>query len=167
MPVLTQLATLSAGLIATGTAAVGIHAAADDPPAPVAAPSPDVACGAVWDRLPTGLRDDLTALRDLTPAERARAVRGIRRHALAGAYGDRVQTFAEHRDHRRAVIWKRLPTDLRHDLRGVRRAAPDERAALLSDVRDHALAGDYGDRVQQAAERLQDRRDECLPSSAG
>jgi hypothetical protein len=167
MPVLTQLATLTVGLLATGTAAVGVHAASDHAQDSAEPGTVRVPCGAVWDRLPAELRTDLQSLRDLSPAERAREVPKIRRHALAGDYGDRVQSFAEHRDRRRAWIWMRLPADLRHDLREVRRATPAERADLVAEVRDHALAGDYGDRVQLGAERIQDRRDTCRPSSAG
>lgn len=95
--------TLTAGALASGAAIVGTTLTS----APSQADEPTtrtVACGAVWERLPAELRADLTALQDLTPTERRAAVKEIRRDALQGEYGDRVQRVAERRSDRRADL---------------------------------------------------------------
>ncbi len=57
--------------------------------------------GEIWKRLPAGLRSDLKALRSMSPEERMAAVKDIRKSALAGDYGAKIQQFAEHRQQRR------------------------------------------------------------------
>ena len=126
-----------------------------------------VPCGAVWERLPEDLQGDLRALKDLSPAERPAAVRQLREDALAGGYGSQVQQFAERRDERRAWVRRHLPDQVRQDLKAALQADDEERRAALQEVRDAALAGEYGDRVQQAAERRQERRDACRPGETG
>ncbi|MBZ5739115.1 hypothetical protein [Nocardioides mangrovi] len=158
MGLITSIAAVTTGVVATGATLAGAHATTTSTPQ---ADAPTIACGAVWDRLPDALQDDLAALRGLSPAERTKAVRAIRKDALAGEYGDRVQSIAERRVGHRAEVWKRLPADLRHDLREARQADPADRAAAVDEIRTNALAGEYGDRVQTIAERLADRRDAC------
>lgn len=120
-----------------------------------------VPCGAMWEHLPAPLKDDLRALRELPPGERPEAALEIRRHALAGEYGPRVQNFAAHRREVRGRIWAHLPPELRQDIKAARELAPEERRAAFEDIRAGALAGDYGERVQEVAERIQHRRAVC------
>lgn len=120
-----------------------------------------VPCEAVWNRLPEDLRADLTAVRDLPAAERPDAVAEIRADALAGEYGETVAEAAAQMQDRRADVYAQLPEELQQDLEDVRALPPGERADAAQGVRDSALAGDYGDRVQGFAERLQDRRETC------
>lgn len=53
------------------------------------------------DRLPDDLRADLEALRALPDEEKVAAVQELRADALAGDYGDQVQTYAERMQQRR------------------------------------------------------------------
>lgn len=156
MVLLNSAVTLVVGSLATGATVLGVTTSAatdgDEPTLP---------CGAVFERLPDALQDDLSALEAMTPVERRAALVSIRRDAVRGAYGDRVQRFAAHRDEHRAAVLDRLPVALRHDLREARRLPVDERAAAYAEIRDRALAGDYGERVQQGAERIVKRREAC------
>lgn len=95
------VATLTAGTLATGAAIAGtaLTAAATDP---ADRPHRDLPCGAVWDRLPQELRDDLAALEEMSPQERRAALEDVRHEALQGGYGDRVQRVAERMADRRA-----------------------------------------------------------------
>lgn len=137
-------------------------------PAPATGPTGStVPCGAVWERLPEDLRGDLRALEEMSPAERAAAVRQIREDALAGDYGSTVQQFAERRDERRDRIRRHLPEDLRDDLKAALEAEDGDRRDALLAVREAALSGEYGDRVRQAAERRQERRETCRPGASG
>jgi hypothetical protein len=166
MAVLTSLATIATGVVASGAALVGVHAG-DGPVDTSTSSSSALPCGAARDALPEALQKDLAALRDLAPAQRRSEAREIRRKALAGEYGDRAQSVAERRAGHRGEVWKRLPRELRRDLREVRSTAPEERAAAREEVRANALAGEYGARVRTAAERIQERRATCHPDSAG
>lgn len=120
-----------------------------------------IPCGAVWDRLPADLRDDLAAVRDLPGSERPEALAGIRDDALAGEYGAEVAAGAQRIQERRADVFAQLPADLQDDIEAVRALPPGERADAAREVRDGAVAGEYGERVQSFAERLQHRREVC------
>lgn len=55
--------------------------------------------------------------------------------------------------------WLWLPADLRGDLKSLRHLEPgEERHDAARDIRDRALDGEYGDAVQDRAERVRDRR---------
>lgn len=153
MPLIQTAGLFAAGLLTTSS----LFAA----PAPVTDDGPRVPCGAVWSRLPQDLRDDLSAVRNLPDGERDEALRTIRRDALDGDYGPRVQRFAERRDERVRAVRRALPPELRGDLRAARRLDGEERADAYREVRDGALAGDYGDRVQEVATAVQERREAC------
>lgn len=134
---------------------------------PAPATEPTVPCGAVWERLPDDLRGDLRALEDMSPAERATAVRQIHEDALAGDYGSTVQQLAERRDERRDRIRRHLPDELRDDLEAALEAGDGDRRDALVAVREAALAGEYGERVQRVAELRQERRETCRPGASG
>ena len=125
-------------------------------PAP-AADEPRIPCGAIWKWLPTELKKDLRGVRKLPPAQRLAELADIRKAALAGEYGPAVQRFAEHR----AVRWARLPKALRRDLAAAQKLPLEERREALRQIRKDALDGDYGQRVQTIAERLDKRRKLC------
>ncbi len=165
MPLLHTAALLGTGILSAGTL-FGVVATGDDTGTDPGTGKVSVPCGAVWDRLPAELRNDLDDLKALPSAERPQAVREIRREARTGAYGERVQQFAQHRDERVERVLSRLPDELRDDLRAARALPAEERAAALAEVRDRALAGGYGDRVQQVAERIRDRRAACAPAGS-
>ncbi len=60
---------------------------------------------------------------------------------------------------RLVAVWKYLPAELRSDLNTVADLpAGTERADEARAVRDRALAGDYGPRVQERATKAQERR---------
>lgn len=158
MPLIQTAGLFTAGLLTTGSLFAGATPqAADDA-------SDDglrVPCGAVWSRLPADLRADLTAARELPEGERLAALRAIRRDALDGDYGDRVQQFAERRGQRVRAVRRLLPADLKVDLREARGLTADERADAYRDIRDGALSGEYGVEVQRVAETVAERREAC------
>jgi hypothetical protein len=108
-----------------------------------------------WLRLPADLRGDLSAIRDLPADERQAALREVRHGALDGQYGAGVQEKAEALKVRRLDAWATMPPELRADLVELRQAAPGERRALAEEIAQNALDGDYGDKAQATAERIQ------------
>ncbi|MEZ5096286.1 MAG: hypothetical protein R2731_09260 [Nocardioides sp.] len=154
LQLITGIATAAA--LGAGSLVAGVAAAQHEPQLP---------CGAVWQQLPESLRDDLTDRRTMTPEQRGPALRELRREALEGGSGPGVQQRAErwvaHRDGHRAWVRTRVPAQLRRDVHAALGLAPDERHDALAAVRDRALAGGYGDRVQAVAEAMQQRRETC------
>ena len=120
-----------------------------------------IPCGAVWNKLPEELQADLKELRDLPPQERPAAAKEIRADALAGEYGKAVQRWSERRDERRAWVRARMPRELKRDLAQAWQLPAGERRDAFLEIRDDALAGDYGRKVERVAEQLQERREEC------
>jgi len=154
MPLIQTAGLVTAGLLTTTSLFAGATSAADDD-------GPRVPCGAVWSRLPADLRADLTAARDLPAGQRVDALEEIRADALHGQYGDRVQQLAHDRQERVRAVRRLLPADLRADLRQARDLSGEAQVEAYEDVRDGALAGEYGDRVQHVAEAVQQRREAC------
>jgi hypothetical protein len=154
MPLIQTAGLFAAGLLTTST----LFGA---PPAADTDDGPRIPCGAVWSRLPEALRADLVAVRALPAGERVEALREIRRDALDGDYGDRVQRLAERRVERLRAIRRALPDDLRADLREARSLSGEDRVEAYREIRDGALAGEYGERVQEIAVKVQERREAC------
>lgn len=63
-------------------------------------------------------------------------------------------SFGEHFLH----AWLRLPADLRGDLSAIRDLPAEVRPEAARDVRQGALNGEYGEKVQMGAERIKERR---------
>ncbi len=102
------------------------------------------------------LRADLKAARALDGQARIDAVKKVRANAKAGEYGAKVEKRVDRRSDRRAAFLALLPDELRADLKELK-AMPsgDERKAKRDQIRKDALAGKYGDKVEQAAKLLQ------------
>ena len=157
MPLIQTAGLFAAGLLTTSGLFTGsVPGATPDDGA-------QVPCGAVWSQLPDDLQEDLRAVRDLPAGEKAGALREIRRDALDGGYGDRVQHFAERRDERIRAVRRALPDEMRADLRAARDLTGEARIDAYREIRSGALAGEYGDRVQEVAVRVEERREACLP----
>lgn len=156
MPLIQTAGLFAAGLLTTSSLFAGTVPSTDD--------GPRIPCGAVWSQLPEGLRADLTAVRALPDGQKAAALREIRRDALDGDYGDRVRRFAERRHERVRAVRRALPKDLRTDLRDARRLTGEDRADAYRDIRAGALAGEYGERVQEVATTVKERREACAES---
>ena len=159
------LAAGAAGLVAAGlTVATMVPSSTAPEPVtdvtPTATQAPALACGAVRDRLPDALAEDLEALHDLEPGERRGALREIRRTALDGGYGERARLVAERRAHR-ARLREQLPVELREDLRELRSLPAEERAEAARGLAERARAGEYGPRAQEVAARIEERRAIC------
>lgn len=157
MPLIQTAGLFAAGLLTSSSLFAGAAPGTDETP-------PQVPCGAIWSHLPDDLRADLTAVRGLPAGEKAEALREIRRDALDGDYGDRVQRIAERRDERIRAVRRALPEELRTDLREARGLDGEERLDAYREIRAGALAGDYGERVQDVAEAVQQRREACRAS---
>lgn len=156
------VAGLMATVVVAAGSAFGIPALTGDG----AGPDVTVPCGAIWQRLPQDLRDDLTALRQLPPEERFAAARQVRHDARGGDYGTRVQRWADHADERRRAIWSRMPSSLQQDIKEARALPAAERFDAFQAIRTAALDGEYGDQVRQVAQRLEDRRQACGPDAS-
>ena len=55
-------------------------------------------------------------------------------------------------------IWRQLPDELQADLKHLRELEPSARRDAAIEIRQKALAGDYGDETQARAEMMKDRR---------
>lgn len=156
MPLIATAGLFAAGLLTTSSLFAGLAPSTDD--------GPRIPCGAVWAQLPADLQSDLQTVRGLPDGEKAAALREIRRDALDGGYGARVQRFAERRNDRLRAIRRALPAELRADLREARRLGGDDRVDAYREVRSGALGGEYGERVQEFAVTVQERREACRDS---
>jgi hypothetical protein len=157
MPLIQTAGLFAAGLLTTSGLFTGAV------PATSSDDGLQVPCGAVWSQLPEDLQADLRAVRALPVGEKADALREIRRDALDGDYGDRVQRFAERRDERIRAIRRALPDAMRADLREARDLTGQARLDAYREIRAGALDGEYGDRVQEVAAKVQERREACRP----
>lgn len=158
MPLIQTAGLFAAGLVATTSLIAGATNGADDADGPDTTAA-DVPCA--LSALPAELRDDLTAVRDLPEGERLDALRTIREDASQGDYGARVQQLAQGRNDRARALRRLLPEDLKGDLREARDLPGGDQAAALRDIRDGALGGEYGERVQQLATSVQRRLEAC------
>ena len=55
-------------------------------------------------------------------------------------------------------VWRQLPDELQADLKHLRELEPSARRDAAIEIRQKALAGDYGDEAQAKAEMMKDRR---------
>lgn len=101
-------------------------------------------------------RADLKDARELTGEARTDAVKKVLEAAKAGEYGDKVEKLVTHKGKHLARIWAHAPQELKDDLKEVREAAPEDRAALKHEIFTNALDGDYGDKAQKHAEKLKE-----------
>ena len=100
---------------------------------------------------------DMKAARQLKGKARADAVKKVVADAKAGKYGDKIEKRFDRRAAHRAAIFALLPDELQADLTKLRAMEPgDDRKAYRDDIRQKALDGGYGDKVQEAAKKLQD-----------
>jgi hypothetical protein len=157
-----MLVPILTGAVVSAVSVVGLTTLATGPSSStVGADDLQVPCGAVWNHLPADLRDDIEAVEALPDAEKPAAIRAIRADALAGDYGAKVARAAERIQERRARVVEQLPEELQADLEALR-ALPDQaKVAAARELRADALAGEYGDKVQGFAERMQKRRETC------
>ena len=148
---------LLATTLLAGTAAVaGPAYAASDP-----GDAEPTACQQVWDAFPAALQDDIKAAVELPLRERRRAFHAIRYAALHGGYGDAVQAWAERVRERRIELWKEFPDQLKADVRAAWSLPLREQRRAMLAIRYAALHGEYGDRVQELAEKRREFRQGC------
>lgn len=102
------------------------------------------------------LRADLKAGRALEGQARIDALKKVRADAKAGEYGEKIEKRADRRSDRHAAFFALLPDKLQADLKELKAMpAGDERKAMREQIRKDALAGEYGEKVQEAAKLLQ------------
>jgi hypothetical protein len=158
-------ATALTGVLLTGGALSASAAPATEPAGTTCVAAQKVA--AAWKALPTDLKDDIRSLKALPADQRPAAAREIKQGALAGDYGTTVQTRAKELVAKAATAVRSWPAALRSDVREMRAATGDARRDLRRQIADKALAGDYGDAVQQKAEQIKasDIWQGCGPST--
>lgn len=101
------------------------------------------------------LLKDLKAARDLDGQAKVDALKKVRADAKAGKYGDKIEKRAHRKSDKRAAFFALLPDDLQADLKELKAMpAGDERKAKRQQIRKDALAGEYGEKVKEAAELL-------------
>lgn len=101
------------------------------------------------------LKADLKAARALDGQARIDALKKVRADARAGVYGDKIEKRIDRRSDRHGAYFALLPDDLQADLKELKAMpAGDERKAKRDQIRKDALAGEYGEKVQEAAELL-------------
>ena len=152
---------MATAIVTAGTALVGVGALS---PAGASMPATATAtahCRHPLKHLPPRLRKDLRHARHLPAGQRGPAVHRVVQKARQGGYGAKAKTWAEHRIQHHKRVWKSLPTKLRHDLRAVHKLPAADRPAARKAIRAKVLAGDYGTRVQQRAERKRAHRQAC------
>ena len=147
--------TAIATLAASAALATGVSVAPSPLVSAATGHSGQTACERVWAALPSAMQDDIKAALSLDGQEQHRALVAVRYGALHGTYGDRVQRGARALQHRRHEIWRTLPDQLKADVRAARSLPWPERREAFLTIRDNALQGAYGDRVQQLVERRQ------------
>lgn len=157
MPLIQTAGLFAAGLLTTSGLFPG------PPPATTTDDGPRIPCGAVWSKLPDDLKADLRAVRALPVGEKPEALREIRRDALGGDYGARAQRIAERREERIRAVRRALPSEMEVDLRAARSLTGAERLEAYREIRAGALDGEYGERVQEVATAVRERREACLP----
>lgn len=119
------------------------------------APSPEAKAEAKADR--QALRAAMKAARQLEGQARADAIKQVVADAKAGKYGDKIEKRFDRREAHRAAVFALLPDELQADLKELRAMEPgDDRKAFRDEIRQKALDGGYGEKVQEAAEKLQD-----------
>jgi hypothetical protein len=117
--------------------------------------SPDAKADAKADR--AAFHAAMKAARQLKGQARVDAIKKVAADAKAGKYGDKIEKRFDRRADRRAAVFALLPDELQADLTKLRAMAPgDERKAYRDEIRQKALDGGYGDKVKEAAEKLQD-----------
>jgi hypothetical protein len=145
--------TATALLVGAAVVAVPVSAGAhDDEPTP---------CQQLWDSFPVALQDDIEAALDLPLRERRRAFIDIRYDALHGDYGADVQAWAEKVRERRLEIWKKLPDQLKDDIRAAWAMPLRQQRRAMATIRDAALEGEYGEWVQTLVEKRREFLQGC------
>ena len=117
--------------------------------------TPDEKAEAKADR--TAFHAAMKAARHLKGQARADALKKVAADARAGKYGDKFERRFDRRAAHRAAVLALLPDELRSDLQKLRAMKPgDERKAFRDEIREKALAGEYGAKVKEAVEKLPD-----------
>ena len=125
------------------------------PPATAATAASAPTCQQVWDAMPQAMQGDIKAALTLPPAQRRHALRAIRFAAAHGAYGGQVASATKKwREHRRDVFAS-LPADLKADITAALKLGPRKQPAAKKEIRQAALAGEYGAEVQTLAQKRQ------------
>ncbi len=100
--------------------------------------------------VPVELRAELAEVRDAPADERLAELERIRDAALAGEYGPQAKAGAE----RLVAMVAMLPPELYADLEALVSTEEAEIPDAIERIRDRALAGEYGARIQGYAERI-------------
>lgn len=151
--------TLAAVALATTTLMAGLAlpaVAADEK-----ALSAPMSCTELWESLPQQMKDDISAARSLDDEAQRRAMLVIRRAALRGVYGDRVEDLAQARRDKRLELWKVAPEQLKEDVLAARSLPFEEQRRAMWVIRRAALRGVYGEQVQAVAEARRDWLKTC------
>jgi len=152
--------TVSAGIaIAIGTGGLAANAATTPTPAsttPLSTSSTSCTFGqhlvSAWKTVPTDLRADLKAARELkSGTERRAALKKIQAKALDGGYGAGVEARAEWRKDHPGQKLRPLPDKLKADLKTLHSTPRSGKLAEAEKIADTAVAGGYGSTIESFA----------------
>jgi hypothetical protein len=156
------------GALVAGTALTGATAqssSASAAPTTVSGAVRAKPCGGRLKQLSPELRADLVAARKgarTRPVEERRAaLRKIVKAARAGDYGKRAQEVTRKRLEARKTTRKAFPAALKADLRQARLLEGSERTEARRQIHVDVLAGKYGEKVQERAEKRKAHRESC------
>lgn len=123
--------------------------------------SAPMSCTDLWESLPQQMKDDIAAARTLDGESQRRAMWVIRRAALRGVYGDRVEDLAEARRDKRLELLAAAPEQLKEDVLAALALPFEEQRRAMWVIRRAALDGVYGEQVQAVAEARRDWLKTC------
>lgn len=120
-------------------------------------------------QMPAELRVAAKDVRELgAGAERRAAAKALRARVVAGDFGAVAQKRAIALDQLTPTQLRDLPANLKDDLRELRGAPRGEKIALLEQISNAALDGDYGDAAQSRVETVRDSGawQDCTPPAS-
>ncbi len=149
----------TAAVLLVGAGATAAFAAGTTPTASTTASSSTCAPGVarLLRELPAGLTTDLQHLRKDTAANKPADRAAIKKKALAGGYGTRIERVARIAAGDRAKFAAALPASLKADLKTLRKdpAGSDARKQEAATIWNKALGGTYGSNIESLAKTAQ------------
>jgi hypothetical protein len=106
--------------------------------------------------MPTGLRNDITALKGESKTDRKKDVATIEAKVLSGGYGKKAEAATKRFGFKRLRKEAKLPAALVTDLKALKAAKTSAaKVTILKSTTAKAVAGDFGARIEKVAKRVE------------